>query len=48
MPRNCSADFVAITTHIDDVLERGNDSETRALREMFGLGSVTDPADFAS
>ncbi|KAK4185600.1 putative serine protease [Podospora australis] len=48
MPKNCSADLVAITNHVDNVLQGGSEAESKALKDMFGLGNLTHPDDVAS
>jgi hypothetical protein len=47
MPKNCSADFVQVAEHVDDVIARGNRTEIVALQAMFGLEDVEHPSDFA-
>ncbi|KAK1756745.1 hypothetical protein QBC47DRAFT_377545 [Echria macrotheca] len=47
MPKNCSADMVAIAEHIDRVIDTGNATEVHRLKDMFGLADVEHDDDFA-
>lgn len=47
MPRNCSADFKKVISHVDDVLFNGTPEKKQKLKEMFNLGNVTGDDDFA-
>jgi dipeptidyl aminopeptidase/acylaminoacyl peptidase len=48
MPKNCSADFIRIFDHIDNVLASANNSEIFVLKEKFGLEQLPHDDDFAS
>jgi len=48
MPKNCSADLLRISEHVDKVLESKNQSEIYRLKDMFGLAEVVHDDDFAS
>ncbi|KAJ8495770.1 hypothetical protein ONZ51_g1545 [Trametes cubensis] len=47
MPMNCSSDVEAVIAHVDEVLDSGNATAIQALKDNFGLGSVTANDDFA-
>lgn len=47
MPQNCSADVEAVISHVDQVLSNGTSSEKSALKDLFGLSTVTHDDDAA-
>ncbi|KAH8896497.1 serine carboxypeptidase S28 [Thozetella sp. PMI_491] len=47
MPRNCSADFARIAERIDEVIQRGNATEIKALQKLFGAEQLEHADDFS-
>ncbi|OAA59764.1 Peptidase S28 [Niveomyces insectorum RCEF 264] len=48
MASNCSSDLADITAYIDGVVETGTAAEIAALKEDFGLASISNEIDFSS
>lgn len=48
MPRNCSADYKTIITHVDSILVNGTAADKQALKTSFGLSDLPHDDDFAS
>lgn len=47
MPKNCTKDMRKVIKHIDGVLTNGTAEAQRALKDRFGLGSLTHNDDFS-
>lgn len=47
MPRNCSADYKKIISHVDEILFNGTAEKKHDLKSSLGMGNVTDDEDFA-
>ncbi|KAF9023118.1 peptidase S28 [Hymenopellis radicata] len=47
MPANCSSDFQALISHVDEVFSSDDDLAIQALKENFGMGNVTHVDDVA-
>ncbi|KAF9044514.1 hypothetical protein BDZ89DRAFT_1058999 [Hymenopellis radicata] len=48
MPANCSSDFQAVISHVDEVFSSDDDLAIQALKETFGMGNVTYVDDVAN
>ncbi|KAF9023153.1 peptidase S28 [Hymenopellis radicata] len=48
MPANCSSDFQAVISHVDEVFSSDDDLAIQALKENFGMGNVTYVDDVAN
>ncbi|KAL1743373.1 serine carboxypeptidase S28-domain-containing protein [Schizophyllum fasciatum] len=47
MPRNCSADVQAVIAYVDEVFTGTNETEIQAVKDAFGLGSMSHLDDVA-
>jgi hypothetical protein len=47
MPKNCSADVVAVINHVDTVFTLGTAKQKQALKENWGLGDLEHLDDVA-
>lgn len=45
MAKNCSKDISAVVEYMDDVFQKGTESEKLALKTQFGLESVEHDDD---
>jgi len=41
MPKNCSADITRVVEYLDNVFQKGKESEKQALKAKFGLEALT-------
>ncbi|KAL3959550.1 hypothetical protein ACCO45_004667 [Purpureocillium lilacinum] len=48
LPRNCSADYRRVISHVDKVLAEGTPEKRQRLKDLFGFGDLKHDADFAS
>ncbi|EJD52012.1 hypothetical protein AURDEDRAFT_142833 [Auricularia subglabra TFB-10046 SS5] len=46
-PKNCTADIIKVISHVDKVFTSGSPAEIQALKENWGMGSVTHLDDVA-
>ncbi|KAI0095404.1 peptidase S28 [Daldinia grandis] len=48
MPKNCSEDYAAIIDHVDKVFTNGSESDTAALKQLFGLQDLVHLDDVSA
>ncbi|KAI0751819.1 peptidase S28 [Daedaleopsis nitida] len=48
MPKNCSADVETVINYVDAVIDTGNKTAIKAMKDIFGLGDIQYDDDFAS
>ena len=48
MPKNCSADVQAVIEYVDSVMDTGNQTAIRTMKEIFGLEDLQHDDDFAA
>jgi hypothetical protein len=48
MPQNCSADIQKVVDHVDQTLLLGQAKDKQSLKDLFGLGGLTQDDDFVS